>query len=379
MSAITTLLFLRLLAHRMARKFGLRFGGEEAYELVQHTRSGSHAFSRIESTASTLVQSARPLLAKSLTRRRIKRLITVVVITILFLIVCFAFLFFIAGAGVPSGEGVTIGNDDTCDLETLNGSSVQSAFTINFRTPSRLTFAEAKTIDVIWDLVVGQGGRFFLGWISYKVFMDGLVRVMEKSAVSYELYASMAFEPMCVMSIWSSLKALFMIKGWRSKVFLAWFSISTLYVLAFSTLISAGSGYVTPSTAGFTMTDGSFVTASSDSLTRCFDLTDGALIGLSNGTIVPGPPSHVVHEATVISSDYSANYDRLKPVSSELFYTLYTCKRTWIITKYGITDRRCRSSRQAYLHENQYFGIGSTSYVARLHNEYHNRWSQVHI
>jgi len=325
LSAITTLSSLRLFAHRMARKFGIRFGGEEAYELVQHTKSGSHAFSRIESTASTLAQSARSLPAKSLTRRRIKRSITVVVIIILCLICCFAFSFFIVDNGVPSALGVTIGNDDTCDLETLTGSSVQSAFTINLRCPSRLTFAEAKAIDVIWDLFVGQGGRFFLGWISYKVFMDGLVRVMEKSAVPHELYASMAFEPMCVMSIWNSLKALFMTKGWRSKVFLAWFSISTLYVLAFSTLISAGSGYVTPSTAGFTMTDGSFVTASSESLIRCFNLTDGALIGLSNGTVVPGPPSHVVEEAT-ISTTYPPNFDKLKTLSSELFYTLYTCK-----------------------------------------------------
>ncbi len=307
----------------MPRNFGIRFGGVEAYELVQHTKSGSDGFSRIESSVSTVGQSARALPPKPLPRRRFKRSIVIVVVLLLALIVCFAFTFVVVGSGVPSGLGVSVGNDDTCDLETLNGNSVQSAFTINLRCSSHLTFAQAKAIDVTWDLFVGQGGRFFLGWISYKVFMDGLVRVMENSAVSHELYASIAFEPMCVMSIWNSLKALFMIKGWRSKAFLVWFCISTCYILAFSTLISAGSGYVTPSTAGFSMTDGSFLTASSDTLTRCFNLTDGALIGLSNGTIVPGPPSYVVAEA---ESTYPVNTDKLKSSSSELFYNLFTCK-----------------------------------------------------
>lgn len=313
----------------MARKFDFQFRGEEAYELVQHTKNGSDAFSRIDSTASTLAQSARHLPPKTLTKRPFKRMVALIVFILLCLIVCFAFLFLLAITGVPSTLSVSVGNDDTCDLATLTGNNVSSAFIINLRCPSRLTFAEAKAIDVIWDLVVGQGGRFFLGWISYKVFMDGLVRVMEKSAVSHELYASMAFEPMCVMSIWNSVKALSMTRGWRSKVFLAWFCISTFYVLAFSTLISAGSGYVTPSTAGFTMADGSFLTASSESLIQCFNLTDGALIGLPNGTIVPGPPNHVAEEAideARSSSYYPLKFDKLKSVSSELFYNLYTCK-----------------------------------------------------
>ena len=323
----------------MAPKFGIGIGHGETYELVKHTREGSDGSPRIVSLADDVVQSTRALPPKTLPRRRTKRSIAVVILLVICLIIAFALIFLVLGNPMPTNFGVTLGDDNTCDLETLTGNTMQSAFTINLRCPSHLTFAEAKAVDVTWDLFVGQGGRFFLGWISYKVFMDGLLRIMENTAVSYELYASLAFEPNCMMSLWNSIKALFMMKGWRSKVFLGWFFISTLYVLAFSTLISAGSGYVTPSTAGLIMPDGSFVTASSETLTKCYILQDGALIGLTNGTIVVGPPAHVFNDA--IDPTEVPKYEKLKASSSALFYAIFTCKQ---IVKSGIileesTDR----------------------------------------
>ena len=70
------------------------------------------------------------------------------------------------------------------------------------------------------------------------------------------------------------------------------------------------------------MNDGSFVTAGSDTLTACYNLTDGALIGRSNGSMVAGPPYRVLDDPQNIPP----NFDPIKSSSSELFYTLYTCK-----------------------------------------------------
>lgn len=321
----------------MIRKSSTDDSGAETYELVRHAGS-SDGFKLVESSGSTLPQSNRALPPKRLAGTRFKRSIVLVVIINLVLVIAFSLAIFFVGTGIPWIGLVNIANDDSCDLETASGSSIQSAFTINIRRQTHLSFPEAKAVDVIWDLCIGQGGRFLLGWISYKVFMDGLLPVMEKYAVSYALYASVAFEPISAMSIWNTLMALSKTKSWRTKAFLVWFCVSTIYVLAFPTLISAGSGYVTASNPGFVMKDGSVVTASSDTLTACFNLPQGALIGLENGTIVLGPPVNVVTDTwngtgSAFKNDPITN-EKIKGLSSELFYTLYTCKPTsWVKNK----------------------------------------------
>lgn len=81
-----------------------------------------------------------------------------------------------------------------------------------------------------------------MAWISYKVFMDGLTRITEQSPISYNLYACLTFSTTSLFSTYYALKAVFFSKGWRSKCFLLWFGISTIYVLGFPTLISATAG-----------------------------------------------------------------------------------------------------------------------------------------
>ena len=53
--------------------------------------------------------------------------------------------------------------------------------------------------------------------------------------------------------------------------------------------MSAATGYVGPSTAGYRMLDGSFVTPDSTKLTSCYSLPNDAQIGEPNGTIIGGP------------------------------------------------------------------------------------------
>ncbi|KAL9130340.1 MAG: hypothetical protein Q9217_001442 [Psora testacea] len=193
----------------------------------------------------------------------------------------------------PATSWTDVSNKISCDLVTGDAGSVQNALTINLRGAAKLTFTEAKTIDVFWQLMVGGGGRYLMGWITYKSFMDGLVRLMEQSPVSYNLHASMTFSTTSLLAIWQALKAVFTLKGWKGKCFLIWFTISTTYILGFETIISATAGYVQPSRAGFQMADGNFVDGNSDLLTSCFNVTKGGLLKMTphmtNGTVVPGP------------------------------------------------------------------------------------------
>lgn len=218
--------------------------------------------------------------------------------------------------------GQLMSNDSSCDLVSPSGSAMENAFKIDLRSPLHLSFGAAKGIDVIWDLVVGQGGRLLLAWVSYIVFMDGLVRLLETSAVPYHLYCSITLNTSSLITTWQSLKIVFTAHGWRAKAFLAWFAIATTYVLGFSTLLSAATGYVSPSTIGYRMADQNFLKQNSEELRSCYIVYNGSLVGLEENTIVPGPPI----------STFDINFGRnffLPPginATYPLFMTFYRCK-----------------------------------------------------
>lgn len=57
-----------------------------------------------------------------------------------------------------------------------------------------------------------MGGRLVMAWISYTVFMDGLTRLMERSPVSYNLYASLTFSTTTLFTAWYAMKSVFLLK-----------------------------------------------------------------------------------------------------------------------------------------------------------------------
>jgi hypothetical protein len=198
--------------------------------------------------------------------------------------------------GVPfavEGIGGPVAINDTsssCDLIPSDAGEFEKSFRIDLRGPLQLSFAQAKTIDVVWDFVIGQGGRLLLAWISYIVFMDGLARLMETSHVKYQLFVTIVFETSSVTSTWRALKAVFTGQGWRGRAFFGWFSFATIYVLGFSTLVSAATGYINPSTTHFLMKqDNVWIAADAPEFTHCLLLAQGSALGLTDNAIVYGP------------------------------------------------------------------------------------------
>ncbi|KAL8715146.1 MAG: hypothetical protein Q9220_001103 [cf. Caloplaca sp. 1 TL-2023] len=260
-------------------------------------------------------------------RRKYRPFITATCITITTIISLAVLISFIKYM-LPDTEWDGIQLDGTsCDLvNTQNSSRVQSAFQINLRGGAQLTFAEAKLVDLVFDLVVGQGGRLLLGAVSYMVFMDALLRSMEISPVSWKLYASLAFSSNSLTATWHATRAVFSTKGWRAKTYLIWCALAMIYVLAFPTLIESATGYVSPSSAGFNTNNGTVVTADSDDLLSCFDVFGGALIGLSNHTQAKGPPAHVFDAVEYPSYGYGDHGDNdISPPgfdNTTLYYTL---------------------------------------------------------
>lgn len=191
--------------------------------------------------------------------------------------------------GHSDNGNVGLDNIPVCDLVTLGNGTVQNVFTINIRGSAELSFTQAKAIDIMWQLSVGAGGKFLMGWIAYKAFMDGLTRLMEQRPVSYDLYATLTFSTTSLLAVWQATKTVFTLRGWRGKCFMIWFAVSTIYILGFQTLISATAGYVQPSISTIQWSDGSFVNFDSDGLTTCFVFTNAAKVGLPNDTVISGP------------------------------------------------------------------------------------------
>ena len=89
----------------------------------------------------------------------------------------------------------------SCHLATRTNGPVESALIIDLRSHSHLSFTKAKAIDVMWQLLVGAGGRFLMGWISYIIFMDGLTRLMENTPISFNLHAALTFSRPSLLGI----------------------------------------------------------------------------------------------------------------------------------------------------------------------------------
>lgn len=113
-----------------------------------------------------------------------------------------------------------------------------------------MTFTQVKVIDIAWDLLVGRGGQMGLAWVNWIVFNEWLVFHLERWTASYKLYSTTALQT----TSWSMLGVAakeFLCFGERSWArFFRWLAmasmfVSTLYVVAFPTLMAAMTGYIT--------------------------------------------------------------------------------------------------------------------------------------
>ena len=146
----------------------------DRYELVELDQSRDGA--RDSYASDSLVKSIARLPARPLaSRRRLWPFAVVGVTAVLFMIALILLIGFLDNfePHTPDdGNYISVGtssNHLSCDLALRQGSSLQNAFMINLRSATTLSFGEAKLIDVIFDLFLGQGGRLVMAWAAYRV------------------------------------------------------------------------------------------------------------------------------------------------------------------------------------------------------------------
>jgi len=61
-----------------------------------------------------------------------------------------------------------------------------------------MSFSQAKAIDILWQLLVGAGPRFLMSCLAFKVFMEGIICLMEASPLLYELHTTLTFSTISI-------------------------------------------------------------------------------------------------------------------------------------------------------------------------------------
>ena len=135
------------------------------------------------------------------------------------------------------------GGDFSLFLE-YNPFAARRAFQITLGF-GHLTFAQAKVIDIVWDVVVGRGGQGLLAVISYRVFSKCLTRLMEREHLSatYSLYEAIVFRDASLKSIWQLCTSFTKKMKSRDLAAICWIILASAYVVVFPTWISAMTGY----------------------------------------------------------------------------------------------------------------------------------------
>ncbi|TDZ40013.1 hypothetical protein C8035_v004853 [Colletotrichum spinosum] len=107
-----------------------------------------------------------------------------------------------------------------------------------------MSFANAKFVDVAWDVLFGRCGQALLAWISWSVFSDYVTTSIEVSPVSYETFWAMFLQDSpTAWSTWYLVRDFSRSHGLRSRAVMVFMVAVAVFVLLFPTLGGAMSGY----------------------------------------------------------------------------------------------------------------------------------------
>jgi hypothetical protein len=171
---------------------------------------------------------------------------------------------------------------DSDSNSTIKG--IQGLFVID-QAYGTMSFSLVKFIDVLWDLFVGRGVQLIAWYISYVVFTDALLRVIERHPAPYRTFTLLCLEGATLASMGALIKDMKRFRSRRSTWLFAYIILATFWVLSLPTTLSAMTGYVSTSEAFVALRDddSSEIVPLNDFIDG-YQVFDGSKIGLSNGS-----------------------------------------------------------------------------------------------
>ena len=110
-------------------------------------------------------------------------------------------------------------------------------------TVGKMSFANAKILDLSWNWLVGRGLQLVLAFLSYKVFTSALMRITEREPVSAGTYMNLAFYATKVDSLLCIFRSLTGEYTLRAKFSLGWMLLSTVYLTFVPSILDIMTGY----------------------------------------------------------------------------------------------------------------------------------------
>lgn len=172
-----------------------------------------------------------------------------------------------------------------CDVQEV-WTSWATLFQVNIRT-RKLSFTAVKIIDVAFDLVVGRGGQFVLGWVSYRVYNDVWTRLTEQTRLNYKTMAAVTLHPNQLSTLVSAVKAwVSRTTNLRTALTLLWIILAMTYVLAYPTIVSAASSLVGATSTAISLPNNGTAPIDAYIATASYQFSNTELAGKPNPWIV---------------------------------------------------------------------------------------------
>jgi hypothetical protein len=134
------------------------------------------------------------------------------------------------------------------DPQNATVTGIEKLFALD-QTFGKFSFSQVKTIDILWDLLVGRGLQLLAWWAAYTVFSDALLRAIERHPTSFSIFQRIALEGPGLGSLWTLTRELWVAKSRRTKALFLYMFWSTAYVLFVPIVLGAMTGYDSTSIA----------------------------------------------------------------------------------------------------------------------------------
>ncbi|PVI07681.1 hypothetical protein DM02DRAFT_608764 [Periconia macrospinosa] len=136
------------------------------------------------------------------------------------------------------------GNNILIFGEAVNATveGIEALFVLD-RTYGRLSFSQAKIIDAAWDLVMGRGVQLCAWILSYVVFSDAILRLIERHPAPFRTFMRLTIEGASLNTAWALLVELCRTRSKRTWCLFFYMLLSTAHVLSIPPFLSAMAGY----------------------------------------------------------------------------------------------------------------------------------------
>ncbi|KAH7074876.1 hypothetical protein BKA63DRAFT_553768 [Paraphoma chrysanthemicola] len=108
----------------------------------------------------------------------------------------------------------------------------------------RLSFTQAKVIDVAWDIICARGGQALIAYISWHVFTNYVTTSMEIGPIAFSTYRTVFLRnESLVYAIYRLFRNFARRRQLHSRIAMAFMVITMIFILIFPSFSSAMTGY----------------------------------------------------------------------------------------------------------------------------------------